>query len=523
MTAPHATTSTTPTAADAPQRAWAALLALRAAAGPRRTTGIRDDHLRAFLQGHPLLVQAIHEAVGQRAALSADHAARIAGPEDDLITWLQADFLNFYEPAAVNPYVPLAARGPWVVTTHGAVLHDSGGYGMLGFGHAPQEILDALSKPWVIANVMTPSFAHRRLTEALRRELGHSRPEGGPAPFAKFLCLNSGSESVSVAARISDIRALHATRPGGPHEGRTIKLLAIEGGFHGRTDRPAQASSSSRDKYKKHLASFQKLDNLVLVPPNDVHALRAAFLQAEADGVFFEMMLMEPVMGEGNPGLAVTRAFYDEARRLTAEMGSFLLVDSIQAGLRAQGTLSIVDYPGFADALPPDMETWSKAINAAQVPLSVLGLSEAAAATYERGVYGNTMTANPRAVEVGVATLEAITPALRQNIRDRGAELVQRLEALREELPSVVQGVQGTGLLVSLDVHPDIPVVAFDGLETWCREQGMGVIHGGKNALRFTPHFRITSEELAWMVDLLRDALRRFGRRAGLLPADAIA
>ena len=44
---------------------------------------------------------------------------------------------------AVNPYVALAARGPWVVTLKGAVLHDSGGYGMLGFGHTPKAIIDA--------------------------------------------------------------------------------------------------------------------------------------------------------------------------------------------------------------------------------------------------------------------------------------------------------------------------------------------------------------------------------------------
>jgi hypothetical protein len=27
------------------------------------------------------------------------------------------------------PYVAVAARGPWVVSLHGAVTHDNGGYG----------------------------------------------------------------------------------------------------------------------------------------------------------------------------------------------------------------------------------------------------------------------------------------------------------------------------------------------------------------------------------------------------------
>lgn len=62
-------------------------------------------------------------------------------------------------------------------------------------------------------------------------------------------------------------------------------------------------------------------------------------------------------------------AFYNLARELTAAHGSLLLVDSIQAGLRATGYLSIVDYPGFEHAQAPDMETYS-ALNAGQYPLS---------------------------------------------------------------------------------------------------------------------------------------------------------
>lgn len=473
----------------------------------RQTQGLPDAVIARSLDTDPLLGLAISEAYALHSELAAQHPDELAGTEEGLIAWLQADFVNFYDADAINPYVPLAARGPWIVTSHGAVLHDSGGYGMLGFGHAPQHILDVLAKPWVIANIMTPSFSQRRLTDALQAEIGHTR---GACPYPRFLCMNSGSESVTVAARISDILAHRATGPGGRYEGRTVKFLALEGGFHGRTDRPAQASGSSQDRYRKHLHSFQKRENLELVPPNDIDALRDAFMRADRDGVFFEMMLFEPVMGEGNPGLSISRAFYDTARELCHRTGTLLLADSIQAGLRAQGVLSIVDYPGFEDADPPDMETWSKAINAAQFPLSVLGMSERAADIYERGVYGNTMTGNPRAAEVGAATLRAITPELRQNIRARGPELVVALRHLSARFPDVYHHAQGTGLLISVDIDPRIPVLGEDGIETWCRKHGLGVIHGGKNALRFTPHFGLTSDEIALICGVLEAAAQHY-------------
>ena len=216
-------------------------------------------------------------------------------------------------------------------------------------------------------------------------------------------------------------------------------------------------------------------------------------------------------MGEGNPGQCVTREFYDTARSLCSENGSMLLVDSIQAGLRGQGCLSIIDYEGFEDCEAPDMETWSKALNAGQYPLSVVGLSERAASQYVVGIYGNTMTTNPRALETAISVLDRITPDLRKNIRERGLEFVAKLESLAEEFPDSIVSVQGTGLLLCAELHPvDLPVIGFGCVEEWCRENGLGVIHGGQNALRFTPHFAITSAEIDLIIDILRDCLNHF-------------
>ena len=209
--------------------------------------------------------------------------------------------------------------------------------------------------------------------------------------------------------------------------------------------------------------------------------------------------------------MCVTREFYDTARRLTNEHDSMLLVDSIQAGIRGQGCLSVIDYDGFQDAEVPDMETWSKAINAGQYPLSVLGMNERSASMYVVGIYGNTMTTNPRALETAVAVLGQITPELRSNIKERGEEFVEKLKLLASELPGTITKVQGTGLLLSAELEPSkFPVVGFDAVEPWCRRKGLGVIHGGHNALRFTPHFRITSEEIDLIIDIVREALIEF-------------
>ncbi len=480
------------------------LAPLRALGGKRRTQGLDDATILHFAASHPELVEAIQAAAAEYARIHDEFADLLDMDEGAQALAVQAGFVNFYSNDTVNPYVALAARGPWVVTLKGAVLHDSGGYGMLGFGHTPKPVLETMSRPQAMANIMTPSLSQLRFDRAIRREIGHSQ---GACPFDKFLCLNSGSESMSLACRIVDVNAKLMTDPGAPHADRTIKRIVVKGSFHGRTERPALYSDSSRKNYMQHLASFRGEDSVITVEPYDVDALRKVFADADANGWFVEAMFLEPVMGEGDPGRAVPRAFYDVARELTKSHQSILLIDSIQAGLRAHGVLSIVDYPGFEGIDPPDMETYSKALNAAQYPLSVLAVNERAAGLYRKGTYGNTMTANPRALDVASTVLGLLTTELRANIRDKGREAIAKLEALKAELPGLITKVQGTGLLFSCELSPEFKGYGTDSTEEWMRERGIGVIHGGENSLRFTPTFAVTSEELDLLISMVKRAL----------------
>lgn len=475
---------------------------LRENASTRQTTGLSDDVVEACASRSPDLVRAVDEAVVAQKQLIAEFPELAKLPENELILALQKGYVNFYPEDQRNPYVPVAARGPWIVTFHGAVVHDSGGYGMIGFGHGPDHVLAAMNKPHVMANVMTASFSQERLFKRLQKEIGHTR---GKPPFHKYICMNSGSEAVTVACRISDIQAKKMTDPGGRHAGKKLMYLSMKGGFHGRTDKPAQISNSTWKKYQV-LASFRNLENNYTIEPNNMQSLKDAFAWAEKNNVFFESMFMEPVMGEGDPGKAITPEYYALARSLTRANGTLLVMDSIQAAIRAHGVLSICDYPGFEQLEAPDMETYSKAVNGGQYPLSILALTESAAGLYIRGVYGNTKTTNPRALDVACAVFDAITPALRQNIRERGREFLDKFNALKARHPGLITKVQGTGLLFSVEIDPtQFDIVGYGALEEYLRMKGIGVIHGGANSLRFTPHFGISS----WEVDLVVNAVEQ--------------
>jgi len=468
---------------------------------PPLTKGLTPNQLQRFA-GDRHLAGAINQAEQKFNNLSSEHKELLTTvPEQQLIADLTNGYVNFYGPDACSPYIALAAQGPWVITAHGAVVYDTGGYGMLGLGHNPPELLEVLGQPHVQANIMTPSFSQHNFLQALKKEIGHTRSTGNP--YSKFMCLNSGSESVGLATRISDVHAKTMTAKGAPHEGRKSVFMTLEKSFHGRTDRPAKVSDSSRGMYMKHLKSFEDSIAPIIVTPNDIADLNKKFEQADRDNLHIEMLTVEPVAGEGNPGVPLSKEFFLEARRLTTKHHSLLLADSIQACFRTRGSMSIMDSTNCRELAPPDFETFSKALTGGQYPLSVLAINKSVENIYVRGLYGNTMTTNPRGLETATAVLNAFTPEIRENIRSQGDFFKAELEKLATKFPSIINDVTGTGLLLAAHLNEEFPVMGDTGLEPLCRLEGLNVIHGGKNAIRFTPWFHLSREEIELMIEVL--------------------
>ena len=54
------------------------------------------------------------------------------------IKTIQEGYTNFYHPNSIQPYIPIAAAGPWILTNDDKIIYDTGGYGMLGLGHNPK-------------------------------------------------------------------------------------------------------------------------------------------------------------------------------------------------------------------------------------------------------------------------------------------------------------------------------------------------------------------------------------------------
>ncbi|HQX65697.1 MAG TPA: lysine 6-aminotransferase, partial [Dokdonella sp.] len=67
----------------------------------------------------------------------------------------------------------------------------------------------------------------------------------------------------------------------------------------------------------------------------------------------------------------------------------------------------------------------------------------------------------------------------------------------------------------------DFKCYGANSTEEWMREHGYGVIHGGTNSLRFTPHFSISEAEVNLLVGGVRRALMEGPRKNAADRAEA--
>ena len=396
---------------------------------------------------------------------------------------IQTGWCSLYSKECVQPYIPVAAQGPWIGTSLGGIIYDVGGYGMLGWGHNPKWIKESLSCDQVQSNIMTPSANQHKFMALLNSVIGYEKD----SPYVSHTALNSGSEAVSFALRIARSNFTQA-KPLPP------AYIRMRGSFHGRTDLPTYLSDSTENIYRNAIPDWPfSSPKVITLPYNDVSSIQN--IMSFLPNYNIIAAIMEPVQGEGNPGNAMNRDFYDELRQVTKDIGTVLIVDSIQAGIRTNGCLSIVDYPGFENIDAPDIEIFSKALNAGQYPLSLVSMKSNV--IYANGIYGNTMTANPRALEVGISVLSRLDRELQKQIITNGEHFLEGLVDLGNKYPGIVDNVNGTGLLCAAELNDKIDVMK---IERMCRENGLNVIHGGKNALRFTPYFNITRDEMKYCV-----------------------
>jgi glutamate-1-semialdehyde 2,1-aminomutase len=286
-------------------------------------------------------------------------------------------------------------------------------WGPLVLGHAAPVVLDALRETMARGTSFgIPTGLEITLAELVRDRMPH-------VEMLRFV--SSGTEATMSALRVA--RAC---------TGRDM-LLKFDGCYHGHADSFLVRAGSgvatlglpNSPGVPDALAALT-----ITAPFNDVAAVEA-LLGQHPDRV--AAIIVEPVVG--NAGfIPPDPAFLPALRRLADAHGALLIFDEVMTGFR-------VALGGAAElyGVTPDLTTLGKVIGGG-LPVAAYGgrrdlMSHVAPSgpVYQAG----TLSGNPLAMAAGIATLQALTPAVHDAIALRTRALVEGLRgiAARRSVP----------------------------------------------------------------------------------------
>ncbi|HET7409094.1 MAG TPA: aminotransferase class III-fold pyridoxal phosphate-dependent enzyme, partial [Paracoccaceae bacterium] len=285
-----------------------------------------------------------------------------------------------------------------------------GGHGALLLGHGRPEVLHATR---AALEQGTQFGANHPLEVRWGRLVQEMVPSAGRVRFT-----GSGTEATHLALRLA--RA---------HTGRT-KLLRFRTHFHGWHDHMTSGYASHFDGSPTAGVVPGIAEEVLLLPPGDIGALRDAFA---AHGAEIAAAIIEPT-GASFGRIPIRPDFLEALRDETAKAGAVLIFDEVITGFRvspggAQGQLGIT----------PDLTTLAK-ILAGGLPggavagradiLARLDFDAAEREGFEKIQHPGTFNANPISAAAGVAALEIISsePACTR-ASEFAAELRDRLNA----------------------------------------------------------------------------------------------
>jgi acetylornithine/succinyldiaminopimelate/putrescine aminotransferase len=363
------------------------------------------------------------------------------------------------------PLEPVRGEGVYLETSDGRRLLDLyGGHAVASLGYGHPRLTEAVSTQARDLLFQSNAVPNRARAEACAA-LAAFAPDG----LDKVFLVNSGAEANENALRL----AFRAT-------GRA-RVVAVEGGFHGRTAAAGAVSSGSKGKWY----AFPRTPfDVTFVPRDDVDALAHA-----VDGQV-AAVIVEPVQGVAG-AVDLSPAFLRAASRACTAAGAMLIFDEVQCGMGRSG------HPFVAQAVDvvPDLLTTATGL-AGGLPAGAVITTDEIAASLSAGDLGTTFGGGPVACAAICAVIGAILDE----------HLMERVNAVSGLVRSscvggVVESVQGRGLLVGLRTTLPARTVRDALLE---RDILAGT-SGDPHVLRLLPPLILEAQHVERLADALRE------------------
>jgi acetylornithine aminotransferase/acetylornithine/N-succinyldiaminopimelate aminotransferase len=209
-------------------------------------------------------------------------------------------------------------------------------------------------------------------------------------------------------------------------------------------------------------------------------------------------------------------------RRLCDDHKLLLFMDEVQCGHfrtgRFQSFQRIFEEQTDSDFLP-DGISMAKSLGGG-FPMGAFWVRTPYADLLGPGSHGTTFGGSPLGCSVALKVLEVIPKEkLADNVRTVGEQLKNGLLDLRNKYPQVFQDVRGLGLMLGLQLHPEIANLPGDANKSAAvrfanllHGAGMLTIPAGTHILRFLPPLNLRLGEVAEALGIMDSVAAGLGR-----------
>lgn len=316
----------------------------------------------------------------------------------------------------------VSAEGALVGLSDGRQVIDFGSYGVTLLGHR---------HPSVIAAILSTLDRMPTSTRIL--------PNGELAAFAGALSDRCGERLNRVWLGSDGSDAVEAALKLSRRATGRMRVLAVEGGFHGKTI--GALALTSGPAFRSGLEPL--LCGVSILSPTDPSAVAREAAHGDVAAVIFE-----PIQGEGGVRPLPQGVLHQWAAD-AHDAGAFVISDEIQVGLGRCGSFS----PSLAIGLDPDAVLLGKALGGGLIPISAVVATDAFAAALvaDPTWHTSTFSGHPLSCAAGRAALQALDDAA-----VNGAAVSSVLEAgltrLGRDHPEVITEVRGEGLIWGIEL-----------------------------------------------------------------------
>ena len=372
----------------------------------------------------------------------------------------------------------IKGKGSYLYTAKGTKYLDFvQGIAVNCLGHANNNLIKAIirqsKKVWHVSNVFTIPEQ-----EKLAKRLTQNT-------FADYVAFqNSGAEATEAAIKFA--RRYFYSKG----QSKKNRILCINNSFHGRTLATVFASNN-----KKSMEGFYpKVDGFDHFNFGDHKGLEKAISKKTA------AIMVETIMGEG--GIKIIPDYCLRGLRKICDKKKILLIlDEVQCGIGRTGKFLAFEYA----KIKPDIVPIAKGIGGG-FPVGACLVNKKVASGMGPGTHGSTFGGNPLAMSVGNAVLDTILKkGFLKNVQKISYYFHFKLNALKQEYPSIIKEIRGVGLLVGIQLFKNNSKFINELLN-----EKLLTVRAAENVVRLLPPLNVKKNEIDNALEILRKVCKNY-------------